>query len=345
MTIMNIRQNVSLKEHSSMRLGGEASYCADITSRDDLKQAIVWAYDNKQPVVMIGGGNNIIWRDEGFKGLLLVNKVMGYEAFNEDSENLYLTLGAGENWDSVVRRSVEAGASGIEALSLIPGTVGATPVQNVGAYGQDISQTLVSIEAYDISRGEFITIPTEDCKLSYRSSRFNTVDRGRFAIMGLTLHLIKNDPTPPFYPSLQAYLDEHGINRFTPAIIRSAVIDIRTSKLPDPAIVANNGSFFANPVIEKSQLSVLMEQCPSIPHWQQDDDRIKLSAAWLVAQAGFNDCHDSVTGMATWARQPLVIVNEHAKKTADLLVFKQKIVDAVKQRFDVILVQEPELLP
>lgn len=328
-----------------MRLGGTAAYCADITNRTDLREAITWAYKNKRPVVTIGGGSNIVWRDEGFDGLLLINKVMGYQEFQEDSENYYLTVGAGENWDSVVDRSVQAGASGIEALSLIPGTAGATPIQNVGAYGQEISQTLVSIEAYDINGGQFITIPAEDCHFSYRSSRFKTADRGRFVILGITLHLMKTNPIPPFYPSLQAYLDQHQITDFTPKTIRDAVIAIRTAKLPDPAMVANNGSFFANPIIDQGQLSALLDKYPGLVYWPQEGGGIKLSAAWLVEQAGFKDYHDKETGMGTWPTQALVLVNEHAKSTSDLLKFKQKIIDSVQDTFGVQLEQEPELLP
>ena len=328
-----------------MRLGGTVAYCVDITNRTDLREAITWAYKNKQPVITAGGGSNIVWHDEGFDGLLLINKVMGYQEFQEDSENYYLTVGAGENWDSVVDRSVQAGASGIEALSLIPGTAGATPIQNVGAYGQDISQTLVSIEAYDINGGQFITIPAEDCHFSYRSSRFKTADRGRFVILGITLHLMKTNPIPPFYPSLQAYLDQHQITDFTPKTIRDAVIAIRTAKLPDPAMVANNGSFFANPIIDQGQLSALLDKYPGLVYWPQEGGGIKLSAAWLVEQAGFKDDHDKETGMGTWPTQALVLVNEHAKSTSDLLKFKQKIIDSVQDTFGVQLEQEPELLP
>ncbi|HEX8762944.1 MAG TPA: UDP-N-acetylmuramate dehydrogenase [Candidatus Saccharimonadales bacterium] len=342
---MNILQNVPLKDHSTMRLGGTAAYATEVHDKRDLTDALDWAEQNNLPVIMIGGGSNIIWRDEGFPGLLIINKILRFEEQQEDDENYYITIGAGEDWDAVVKRVTEKGMTGIEALSLIPGTAGATPVQNVGAYGQEIADTLVSIEAYDAHTKQFVTIPAVDCGFSYRSSRFKTVDKGRFFITAITLHLIHGNPQPPFYRALQSYMDEHGLTNPSPQMIRDAVIDIRTRKLPDPAKVANNGSFFANPIVGSELFSQLSADFPDMPHWPTDDGRYKLPAAWLIEQAGFKDAHDAATGMATWPQQCLVLVNEHARSTAQLLAFRQKIMDSVAQKFNVTLEQEPELLP
>lgn len=344
---MNIAENVSLSGHSTMGLGGPAAYLADVTTLNDVPEALAWAQERKLPVIMIGGGSNIVWSDQGFPGLVLINKIPGYEVVEEDGEDVYLKIGAGEPWDSVVERSVAAGLTGIEALSLIPGTAGATPIQNVGAYGQEISQTLTTVEAYDTKASGFVTLAGADCGFSYRNSRFKTgPDRGRFLITGLTLHLRKGDPLPPFYASVQAYFEANDIKEHTPATLRQAVVAIRSSKLPDPAVVRNTGSFFANPIINDTQFFELHERFNNIPHWKVGDDgSVKLSAAWLIEQAGFKDYFDEATGMSTWPKQPLVLVNEKARTTADLLAFKQKIVDAVKSKFGVTLQQEPELLP
>ncbi len=343
---MNIQQNVPLKDHSTMRLGGTAAYLTEITSRRELTEALAWAEaQSNLPVIMIGGGSNIIWRDEGFPGLVIVNKIMRFEEQQEDDENYYVTIGAGEDWDSVVARVTEKGMTGIEALSLIPGTAGATPVQNVGAYGQEIADTLVSIEAYDSQLKQFVTLPAADCAFSYRSSRFKTTDRGRFYITALTLHLIHGNPQPPFYRALQAYLDEKGLTNPTPQLIREAVIDIRRSKLPDPAVVANNGSFFANPIIDAELFSQISTDHPGMPNWPTEDGRYKIPAAWLLERTGFKDVHDAETGMGTWPGQCLVLVNEHAPSTAALLAFRQKIIDTVRQQFNITLEQEPEILP
>jgi len=338
-------RNVPLAEHSTMRLGGTAAYALEVHDRSEIREAVAWAKEHNLPMLMIGDGSNIVWRDEGFPGLLLTNKMARFEVFKEDDTNTYLTVGAGENWDSVVARSVELGLTGIEALSLIPGTAGATPVQNVGAYGQEIAQTLVSIEAYDTQNDTFINIPNGECAFGYRTSRFKTTDHSRFLITAITLHLTKANLAPPFYTALQRYFEEHNIQKFTPQVVRDAVIAIRNSKLPDPKKVANNGSFFANPIIDDVQFAEIEVDYPDAPHWALEDGRIKLPAAWLLEKAGFKDFHDPETGMATWPAQPLVLVNEHAKGTADLLKFEQKILDTVKEKFDITLHQEPELLP
>jgi UDP-N-acetylmuramate dehydrogenase len=341
---MDIAHNVSLAEYSTMHLGGPAQHLVEVSDRNQVKEALSWATGQGLPVIMIGGGSNIIWNDSGFAGLVIVNKILHYEAYEEDPTNIYLTIGAGEPWDSVVARSVAAGLTGIEALSLIPGTAGATPIQNVGAYGQEISETLATIEAYDIQTQGFVTIPVSECGFSYRSSRFKTTDKGRFLITGLTLHLRKGNPLPPFYSSVQEYFEASNITDYTPAAVREAVITIRNSKLPDPALVNNCGSFFGNPIINDWEFAQINEHYETIPHWPAEAQMVKVSAAWLIEQAGFKDVHDQATGMATWPKQSLVLINEHAKSTADLLAFKQKIVEAVQAKFNITLVQEPELI-
>lgn len=328
-----------------MGLGGTAAYLTEVANRSEISEAVAWAKAKNLPVIMIGGGSNIVWKDEGFSGLILVNKIMGYQVEQVDSENHYLIIGAGEVWDSIVERSVAAGLTGIEALSLIPGSAGATPVQNVGAYGQEIAQTLTTVEAYDNQTDQFVTLAGSDCGFSYRNSRFKSADRGRFFITGLTLHLTKNNPVPPFYGAVQTYFEAHGITRYTPQALRQAVIDIRNSKLPDPAVVKNTGSFFSNPIISKAQFSGISNPDAPMPNWPAGEDSVKLSAAWLIAEAGFRDYHDAETGMCTWPKQALVLVNESAKTTADLLKFKQKIVETVQSKFGITLEQEPEILP
>jgi UDP-N-acetylmuramate dehydrogenase len=235
--------------------------------------------------------------------------------------------------------------TGIEALSLIPGTAGATPVQNVGAYGQEISSVLVSVEVYDTQAKRFFNIPAIECGLGYRTSRFKTTDRGRFAITAITLHLMHGNPAAPFYKTVTDYFIAHNITSPTPQLLRQAVIDIRRSKLPDVDKVANNGSFFANPVVSEEQLLRLRDNYSGIPGWPAEEGKRTIPAAWLIEQAGLKGVHDPETGMATWDTQPLVLVNEHAQSTAQLLQFKQKIINVVSRQFGITLEQEPELLP
>ncbi len=342
---MDYRQNVSLADHSTMRLGGTADWLVEVTTKWQVAEAWRWATERQLSVIMIGDGSNIVWRENGFSGLVIVNRIKGFEDIAEDARSHYVTIGAGENWDTVVRWTVDAGLTGIEALSLIPGTAGATPVQNVGAYGQDISQTLTSVEVFDTTTGQLTNLPSEVCGFGYRKSLFQTEYRGRYFITGITLHLTAGNPQPPFYAAVQQYIEAHAITAATPKVVREAVIAIRSAKLPDPATVANNGSFFANPVVTSGELVELRANFPEMPCWPLDTGDAKIPAAWLIEQTGFKDAHDAETGMATWPSQPLVLVNENAKTTADLLRFKAKIVSAVQDKFNINLHQEPELLP
>lgn len=342
---MKILKNVSLKLYSSMRLGGTADFVTEAKSKADLEAAEIWSEEHQLPLRVIGGGSNIIWRDEGFKGLLVVNKIRGLKKMREDDTSATYQIGAGEDWDTIVDQLVGLGLQGVECLSLIPGTAGATPIQNVGAYGQDIAQTLVELEAYDRMEKAFVTLSKQECAFAYRSSRFKTVDNGRFLIASITLRLHKDAPRPPFYDTLQQYLDKKKLREPSLQQIREAVIAIRSQKLPDPAEVANNGSFFANPFVDKAQYMRIKKKHPSIQAWEINKDTYKLSAAWLVEKAGFKDKLDAETGMTTWKDQSLVLVNKRAKSTADLLNYQDKITTKVHELFQVELQREPELLP
>lgn len=338
-----MQEYVPLSQYSTMRLGGTARYLTELTDIAQLADIDAWATQHRVDVIMIGAGSNIIWRDEGFDGLVVINKLTGFVVEQED-EDVYVTVGAGENWDSVAKRCTEQGLNGIAELSLIPGTTGATPVQNVGAYGREIADVLVRLDAYDRTIGTIVPIEADECEFGYRTSRFKRADKGRFWITSITMQLSKSQPQPPYYQSVSDYLAEHNIETPTVQDVRDAVVAIRSAKLPDPAIAANNGSFFANPIISPEAFAALPDTA-SIKAWPREDGMIKISAAALIEAAGFKDYHDAETGMATWPSQPLVFINEAAKTTRDLLVFKKKVVGAVKDKFGIELEQEPELLP
>ena len=342
---MKILKDASLKLYSTMRLGGTTDFLTEAKSKDDLAEAEAWAEARELPIRVIGIGSNIIWRDEGFKGLLVVNKIRGFKKLGEDKTSATYQIGAGENWDEIVDQLVGLGLSGVECLSFIPGTVGATPVQNVGAYGQEIAETFISLEAYDRMEKDFVTLSHDQCAFGYRTSRFKTVDNGRFLIANITLKLRKGLPQPPFYEALQNYLDEHKINSPSLIEIRKAVIAIRSHKLPDPAKVANNGSFFANPIITDKDFKKLQKSHKTIKGWSLAGGKTKVSAAWLVESSGFKGKLDVETGMTTWENQSLVLVNSKARSTQDLLNFQQKITDKVFEKFGINLEREPELLP
>jgi UDP-N-acetylmuramate dehydrogenase len=342
---MHLLENVDLRLYSTMRLGGRTRWLAEADTEQDIKELVEWAKQKSVPFIVIGQGSNIVWRDEGFDGLVIVNQIKGIEVLSEDDQGLTMRIGAGEIWDNAVEWSVSRNLSGIEFLSRIPGLTGAAPVQNIGAYGAELSDVLKEVAVFDTNSGAFETILAEGCSFAYRTSRFKTNDKGRFTILNISLILKKANPAPPFYESLQNYLTSQAITEYTPKTIRDAVTEIRKIKLPDPSVVANNGSFFTNPIVDEAKLAELQLKYPDIKSWPIQDGRVKLAAGWMVEKAGFKEVHDAQTGMGTWWGSALVMVNEHAQKTADLLAFKQKILDKVNEMFGITLEQEPELLP
>ncbi len=340
-----LKENISLKDYSTMRLGGNARYLCEVEDYRDIAKIAEFAVANNLPIKMIGSGSNIIWSDNGFPGVVIVNKIAGYDV-QDQGEQQFIVVGAGENWDWAVERSVEAGMSGIEQLSLIPGTAGATPVQNVGAYGREIADVLVCVQAYDLTNKQMVVIPKSNCGFSYRNSRFKAEDKDRFLITSITLSLTKNKPMPPFYNSVTAYLDKNEIphGQVTSQILRQAVIDIRKEKLPDPKEIANCGSFFHNPIISMMDLVPIREKYPSIIYWPVGEDEAKVSAGWLLEQLGLKGYHEPNTGIAVWDKQALVFVNEKATQTAQLIAFRDAVMKSVKDKFNIDLVQEPELV-
>ena len=339
---MHIHTNVPLKSYSTMRLGGIAETLATITTKDELVEALDWAAVHAKPWLVLGGGSNVIFED-GWHGLIIINALHGFELREHDDGTAQLKIGSGENWDDVVARSVAQGLVGIERLSAIPGTAGATPVQNVGAYGAEIADALTELEAYDIQAKAFTTLSKADCQFSYRSSIFKSLRERRYIITSITLRLTREWAKPPFYDSLQKYLDEHHITDYSPAALRSAVVAIRAHSLPDPKLLANTGSFFKNPIVPAGLLTELRRTYPDIPSYDMPDGHVKLLAGWLIDHAGLKGYR--AHGMRVYENNALVFVNDSASSYADLAAFKQEIVAKVHATFGVTLEQEPELIP
>lgn len=336
---MQILNDVSLKDYSTMRLGGKAKFLTIINNKDDLVQAVKWAQNNKLPILVVGGGSNVIFKDD-FDGLVIVNRISGFEVTTLDN-SATVKVGAGENWDGVVKQTVDLGLSGLEMLSLIPGTAGATPVQNVGAYGAETADNLESVEVYNLQDHKFITLSKKECGFSYRNSIFKDINNRKYIISEVTFKLSKKDPKPPFYASLQKYLDQNNINQYSPQIIRDAVIAIRQDKLPNPAKIANSGSFFKNPIISADQFEDLIAKFSDMPNWPTPDGQVKIAAGWLLDKAGVKEY--SAHGMKVYEKNALVFVNQSAKNFADLDAFKNEIVKKVHNKFGITLQQEPEL--
>lgn len=337
---MDVHTAISLKNYTTMKLGGNARFVVVAHTPDEVKEIYHNAGEQHLPIFILGGGSNVIARDDGYEGIVVLNRIKGFDIVAENDATVTFKIGAGEIWDDVVKRTVDLGLSGIEAMSAIPGTAGATPVQNVGAYGQDISGVLQSLEAYDSQTEQIITLSAEDCNFSYRHSMFRGDDWGRYCIISITIMLSRNTPTPPFYATLQSYLDEHGITIYTPQVIRDAIIAIRADKLPDPKITPNTGSFFKNAIIEEWKLQELLARFPDMPHFSMPNKhQFKIPTGWLIEQAGLKG--KTFHGMHVHDKNALVLINESATSYADLAAARDKIIGDVRDLFQIQIEQEP----
>lgn len=326
-----------------MKLGGNARYLCSVSNKEELAEAVQWGGDQGLRILMLGGGSNLVFGEKGFDGLVLVDQIIGFDVTREDDDSSTIAIGAGENWDEVVGRTVDMNLSGIEALSLIPGSTGGTPVQNVGAYGQEVSQVLVSVDAYDSLEQSFITLSKDDLDLEYRSSNLKVpIEQRRYFIHSVTFKLSKTMTLQrPLYEALEQYFTEHTISELTPQSVRKAVIAIRSSKLPDPEVIPNSGSFFANPIVDEEVYETIKVAHPDVKAYPLHG-QYKLAAGWLVEHAGLKNY--AAHGLKTYDKQALVIVNESAHDASDLMKFRDEIIAKVQETFGVTLEQEPELI-
>ena len=336
---MDVRTNIPLKNFTTMKLGGNARFMTDVFSKEDVRQLHLNAQKQNLPVFTLGGGSNTIVKDEGFNGIVMRMRIPGFEVESDDIFGTTIKVGAGENWDDVVKKTVEMGLSGIEAMSGIPGTVGAAPVQNIGAYGQEIADKLIFVNVYDHQAGFVVTKTNQQCKFSYRDSIFRGEAKGLYTIVDVTLRLHKSNPEPPFYSTLQTYLDEHQISHYTPQVIRDAVLAIREDKLPDPDKLPNAGSFFKNTIIDEWQLNELLKEYDDMPHYEMGDKRYKIPTGWLIEQAGKKG--QLINGIRVHDKNCLVLINESASSYSDLDAARSEIIGAVRDKFRIAIEQEP----
>lgn len=336
---MDVMTNISLKQYTTMKLGGETRYMATADSASDVVSLYRNARKENLPIFVLGGGSNVITHDEVFEGIVLLNKIKGFEVISEADETTDVKIGAGEVWDEVVEKAIGLGLQGIEAMSGIPGTAGAAPVQNVGAYGQEIADTLISLEAYDSKTDTIVTISANECDFSYRNSIFRDKEKGRYCILNITLRLNKAEPKPPYYASLQKYIDENDIREVNLSVIRVAVLNIRSEKLPDPAELPSAGSFFKNALVEKWKLEELQKEYNDIPNYAMSDGRYKIPTGWLIDKAGLRGYRSH--GMRVYEKNALVLVNDSATGYDDLATIREEIVQIVFDKFGIKIEQEP----
>ena len=339
---MDIHTDVPLKDRTTMRLGGNARFFVEVQTIDELRGVHEQSLEQKLPIYILGGGSNTVAHDDGFNGIVIHPQFFGFDVIATDTESTTIRVGASENWDATVKRTVDMNLTGIEAMSAVPGTVGAAPVQNIGAYGQDVSEVITSVDVYDTESHDAIVLTPEDCKFSYRNSTFRSDSAGRYIITSVTMRLGKYAPTPPFYKPVTKYLAEQHITSYTPQDIRDAVMAIRFAKLPDPTKKPNSGSFFKNAIIEDWLFAELMNKYPNMPSYNMPSKMHKIPTGWLIEQCGFKG--QLLHGIRIHDRNCLVLINESASSYADLEAAQNEIITAVRDRFRITIEREPLLL-
>lgn len=362
--MLDIQQQVSLLKYNTLALPSKAEYFCKISSTSELCEALDWAREKQLPIILLGGGSNIVLAGN-LAGLVIliaipgVERVAEQEALSEPYQRI-VRVGAGENWHQLVLYTLEQGWYGLENLSLIPGLTGAAPIQNIGAYGVEFSDRFHSLEAIDLSSGGSLTMSLSDCQFGYRDSFFKGAGRDRYAITAINLLLSTKPDLCLDYPALKTYLETKSLEResleteslegkslgsksiasVTPKQVSDAVCAIRRTKLPDPKDIANAGSFFKNPIISSEQMKVLQKQYPKLVSYDQANGTKKLAAGWLVEQAGWKGVEQS--GVGVHNKQALVLVNYQGTGQA-LLSLAGDIQASVAEKFGITLEIEPRV--
>ena len=325
---------------TTFKVGGPARYFIDAHSEHEVSEAVAFALARKLPLFVLGGGSNLLVSDSGWPGLVLKISLAGVE-FEGDLEKMLFHVGAGENWDSLVALAVSKRCGGIECLSGIPGTVGGTPVQNVGAYGQEVSETITHVRALEITTGNVLDLSNNDCGFSYRSSIFNSTRRDDFIVLEVSYRLCRNCDPKIEYTDVKNFFAANKVDKPTLQQVRDAVRSIRQSKamllVEGDEDCRSAGSFFKNPIVsvaEANRIQALAEQRvpgKTMPRYPAPNGQVKLAAAWLVEQAGFHKGY-TLGPVGISRKHSLAIVNRGAATAKDILVLKDEI---EKKAFDV----------
>ncbi len=328
---MKLQKKIKLSKYTTFKIGGLAKYFVEVATKEELKEIYFFAKENSLPIFVIGEGSDVLVSDNNFDSIV-VRLVNNDIRFDRD----LLISGAGVKWDDLVKFAVSKNLQGIECLSGIPGTVGASPVQNIGAYGQELKDTLVKVEVFDTEKGEFLFLENKDCNFGYRESFFKK-KKGKYVIFEVVLSLKKNGLPNVNYESLKKYLDENKIHVITLRNIRNAVLHIRRTKLDDPKRIPNAGSFFKNPIIGIGEFERIKSKFPDIPNFV-NNGKVKLFAGWLIEKSGWKGQRLGNVGVSTQNALVLVSFGGTADEMKDL---SQKIIEDVNAKFDIKL--EPEV--
>ncbi len=347
---MLIREDVPLAPLTTLGVGGPARYFTEARSEAEVLEAVDFARRRGLPLFVLGGGSNVLVADSGFAGLVLKIAIADVASRQAPEGSVIFVAGAGCEWDGLVQQTVDAGCAGLECLSGIPGTVGATPVQNVGAYGQEVSQTIQEVRVLDLRSREIKTFSNSDCGFGYRSSIFNTAARGRYIILQVSFAVRQNGKATVQYRDLQQYFAARS-DEPTLGQVREAVRAIRHRKamllVPGEEDARSAGSFFKNPVVSQAVFEELQARLASqglqLPSYPAADGCRKLPAAWLVEHAGFARGYTRGS-VAISSKHALAIVNRGGATAAQILALKDEIQSGVRERFGISLEPEPVLV-
>lgn len=333
---MHIQSEVSLKPYNTFGIDVKARQFVEITQLSDLQTLL--KEHSQTPLLILGGGSNVLFTQD-FEGLVVQIKLKGIRIFHEDDTHIQLEVAAGEVWHDLVMHCVTQGYGGIENLSLIPGTVGAAPMQNIGAYGVEIKQVLETVQAIERSTGKLRIFSNNECKFGYRESVFKNIYKDQFIITGITLNLTKQPQFNISYGAIKETLQANNVTDLSVRAISQAVCQIRSNKLPNPAEIGNAGSFFKNPEIPVAQFDELKQKFPHIVGYPIGDTQIKVPAGWLIEQSGWKGKRFGNVGVHT--RQALVLVNYGGGNGAEIRKLSQDIQVSVYQKFGIKI--KPEI--
>lgn len=338
---IKVQHNVSLADISTFRMGGMATEVATVESEQDVADLFTTLAPERAWFVL-GGGSNVVFPDTECTALVVRLGWTDMHVVSEDTETVTVFASAGTDWDAFVEYTVAHGWSGIEALSAIPGSVGATPIQNVGAYGSEVKDTILSVRAFDTVTKQYVEFSNAECRFAYRDSMFKQEGKGRYIVTSVTFVLRRAAPTAPRYPGVSEYFTQRGITTPTLTDIRAAIVAIRAGKLPDPKHIASVGSFFKNPIIPKEQADTLKEKHPTLAVFPVSETLSKVGAGSLIDTMGWKG--KSFGTISIYKNNALVLVNEGGATQTELEKVVGAIIFAVQETFGITLEPEPEII-
>lgn len=333
--------NYNLLRHNSFGIEAHCRRFIEFDTVDELMALCHSLTDADQPLMMLGGGCNLLLTKD-FDGTVLHSAIKGIQTIDETDDTVTIRVGSGEDWDQLVAHCVDKGWHGAENLSLIPGEVGASAVQNIGAYGAEVKDIIYKVEAIEIKTGSKVEFNNHDCQYAYRQSLFKTEWKGRFVITHVTYRLTKTFTPQLDYGNILAELKAEGIDTPTPHKLRDVIINIRREKLPDPAVEGNAGSFFMNPVVCREKYDELAALYPTMPHYDVDADHVKIPAGWLIDQCGWKGRTLGRAGVHS--KQALVLVNRGGATGSEIVTLCNTIRNDVKQKFGIEIHPEVNII-